>query len=248
MAAHESIDFYVQKWYQLWPESRIIDAFVPNQKLVLCHAWQSLFFELHECAFVLENAVVREQKSLWWANELQNMCTKTASHPIGKILQNFPADYARMAEPFLAIAKQTPIRSSNRHELFLQLLPMSEAIACVEHQLFDGQSMSHVDDITVQFLLMRLPHGLLAFDQALIPMHLLARHQALHSNTTSNALFNDWLDELSLAIQSTNSGNWYRSAQTAYCRRRVNQLRKNGKVKIQIGHAFDAWRAMRVVN
>jgi hypothetical protein len=245
MDADDSLALYVNKWHQQWPELRIIDAFVSNQKLQLYHAWQSLFFELHECAFVIENTVVREQKSLWWANELHQMCKKAASHPIGKILQNYPADYAKMVEPFLAIAKQTPIRSSNRHDLFLHLLPMSQAIASVECQLFDGHPVTQVDDINAQLLLMRLPHGMLEFDQAVIPMNLLARHQALHTSPISTALLNDWLDELTSSFKLTKCGNWYRTTQTAYCRRRLNQLRKNGKVKIQFGHAFDAWRAMR---
>lgn len=248
MQADESIGLYVQKWQQQWPELRILDSFISKQKLTLCHAWQSLFFELHECAFAIESAVVREQKSLWWANELHNICMNSATHPIGKALQNYPADYVRLVEPFLNIAKQTPIRASSRQELFQQLAPMSESIAEVERQLFDGQRVSHFDDITVQLLLMRIPHGLAAFDQALIPMHLLARHQALHTNQTSSALLKDWLDELAEALQPTVRSNWYRSAQTAYCRRRIQQLRKHGHVKIQFGHAVDAWRAIRAFN
>ncbi len=245
MDVGHSLDVYVQKWQQLWPELIVLDVFVSKQQLTICHAWQCLFFELHDCAFSLEHETVREQKSLWWVNELNNISTNSARHPICQVLQNFSADYAQIAEPFLAIANQTPIRSSNTTQLLQQIMPFAKAIASVECQLFKGHQATSIDAISVQLLLMRLPHGLLAFDRAAIPMQLLARHQALHSEQTSPALLNDWLDELAQALKSTTSSNWYRSAQTAFCRRRIKQLRKNGRVRIQLGHAKDAWYAMR---
>lgn len=245
MDAGHSLDVYVQKWQQLWPELKVLDVFVSKQQLTICQAWQCLFFELHDCAFSLEHETVREQKSLWWVNELHNISAKSARHPICQVLQNYSADYAQIAEPFLAIANQTPLRSTNTSQLFQQIMPFSNAIANVEGQLFEGHSVNPVDAISVQLLLMRLPHGVLAFDRAAIPMHLLARHQALHSDQTSLALLNDWLDELAEPLKSTTSSNWYRSTQTAFCRRRIKQLRKNGRVGIQLGHAMDAWHAMR---
>jgi hypothetical protein len=245
MDASHSLDVFVQKWQQQWPELKVLDVFVSKQQLTLCHAWQCLFFELHDCAFSLEHDTVREQKSLWWVNELHSMSAKSARHPICQVLQNFSADFAQIAEPFLAIANQTPIRSSNTNQLFEQIMPFSKAIANVEHQLFEGQPTHSIDAISVQLLLMRLPHGLQAFDRAAIPMQLLARHQALHSDQTPPALLNDWLDELAEPLKSAVSSNWYRSAQTAFCRRRIKQLRKNGRVRIQLGHAMDAWHAMR---
>lgn len=245
MDAGHSLDVFVQKWQQQWPELRVLDVFVPKQQLTICQAWQCLFFELHDCAFGLEHEAVREQKSLWWVHELHSMSANSARHPICQVLQNFSADYAQIAEPFLAIANQTPVRSSNTSQLFQQIMPFSNAIAGVERQLFEGDSVNSVAAISVQLLLMRLPHGVLAFDRAAIPMQLLARHQALHSDQTSVALLNDWLDELAEPLKSTTSSNWYRSAQTAFCRRRIKQLRNNGRAHIQLGHAIDAWRAVR---
>ena len=248
METADSIDSYRLKWQAFWPEQAILDVFVPIHQKTKCHAWLGLLFELQSCAFAIEHDAVREQKALWWAQELNAINHKAVRHPLSQMLQEFPADYSALADAFLSVTNQVPIRASNTQALLELLKPMSLAISTIENQLFNGNKEFNTESaqpVLVQLLLMRLPHGLKEFDQAMIPMHLLARHQALHEAQQSLALINDWLDELASAISNKGGGNWLREAQIAYCRMRIKQLRNNGKPKIQLGHLWNTWRAMR---
>ena len=248
MEPADSIDSYRLKWQAFWPEQAILDVFVPMQQKTKCHAWLGLLFELQSCAFAIEHDAVREQKALWWAQELNAINHKAVRHPLSQVLQEFPADYAALADAFLSVANQTPIRSSNSQTLLELLQPMSLAISKIENQLFNGNTNLNIEStqaVSIQLLLMRLPHGLQEFDQAMIPMHLLARHQALHEVHQAPELLNDWLDELMSALHETENSNWLRQAQTSFCRLRIQQLRNNGKLKIQLGHLWNSWRAVR---
>ena len=249
METANSIDSYRLKWQAFWPEQAILDVFIPVQQKPKCHAWLGLLFELQSCAFAIEHDAVREQKALWWAQELNAINHKAVRHPLSQALQEFPADYAALADAFLSVANQTPIRSSNTQALLELLQPMSLAISKIENQFFNGNMNLNnecAQAVSVQLLLMRLPHGLQEFDQAMIPMHLLARHQALHEAQQSPALLNDWLDELMSTLRDSDANNGLREAQNAYCRLRIQQLRNNGKPKIQLGHLWNSWRAVRL--
>jgi hypothetical protein len=248
MESEDAISSYVHKWQAFWPEQAILDVFVSKQQITKCHAWVGLLFELQNCAFAIEHDAVREQKALWWSQELKAINHKSVRHPLSQALQEFPVDYSRLADDFLFVSGQAPIRAANTKELLEQMYPMSLAITQIENQLFGGNikfNQLSVNAISVQLLLMRLPLGLQAFDQALGPMHLLARHQALNTIQNPPALLNDWLDELMTSLNEKGSSNWFREAQTSFCHRRIKHLRNNGKPKIQIGHLWDAWRAMR---
>jgi hypothetical protein len=109
--------------------------------------------------------------------------------------------------------------------------------------LFGGELSAH-QAVTAQLLLMRLPHGMHGFDQAMIPMHLLARHQSLEQIHNEPALRRDWLAEI-LTMLPAHSGNWFREAQTRFTMRRLKQLQAQKKPQIQFGHTWDAWRSLR---
>jgi hypothetical protein len=245
MDSDNSIVAYVQKWHAIWPEQAILDVFAYKQHKHVSQAWVGLLFELQDCAFAIESEVVREQKSLWWAQEFKRMETGLARHPLSMALQAYPADYSRLADAFLSISVQTPIRASNTNALFETLSPFTQAIGLIESQLLDGDESKSENAIAVQLLLMRLPHGLTAFDQALLPMHLLARHQAFSSIQNTTALLNDWLAELDMHLQGAQANNWFRAGQLAFCRRRIKQLKNNGQANIQIAHAWDSWQSVR---
>lgn len=245
MDSDNSIVAYVQKWHSIWPEQAILDVFAYKQHKNASQAWTGLLFELQDCAFAIEHEVVREQKSLWWAQEFNRMETGLARHPLCIVLQAFPADYTRLADAFLLICGQAPIRASHTKALFETLLPLTQAIDLIESKIFKGNKSNSDNAIAIQLLLMRLPHGLTAFDQALLPMHLLARHQAFSSIQNNTALLNDWLAELEMQLQDAQANNWFRAGQLAFCHRRIKQLKNNGQTKIQIAHAWDSWRSVR---
>ena len=245
MTDQQDIQPFAQKWLTLWPEQNILINFVPSAKQPIVLAWLCLLFELQDCVFALEHEPVREQKSLWWSQELHSMQKQAAHHPLTQALQHLSVSFGELAQPVLHLAQQTPIRASNTPDLFLRLQPLSNSIAQLEQQLFGGQFSTH-QAITTQLVLMRLPQGMHAFDQAMIPMHLLARHQSLEQINNENALMRDWLAEIAAMIPAQHSGNGFREAQTRFSKRRIRQLQSQKSPHIQFGHSWDAWRSMRL--
>jgi hypothetical protein len=237
---------YVDKWQAHWPEQAILDVFVPAPQKPLARLWGGLLFALHESAFVLEHDTVREQKSHWWARELQAAGQGSATHPITQALREFPADYASLAAPMLSLARQAPIRAGDRKALADVLRPFSQAVVRIERQLFGGRDDSNPDSVSAQWLVMRLPQGLQAFDRGLVPMNLLARHQGLEHLIEERPLLKDWLVDLDGLLPAEPGSNWYRAAQSRFTQRRIRQLRAAKPPGIRPGHAWDAWRAMRV--
>jgi hypothetical protein len=245
MIDQQDIQPFVQKWLTQWPEQNILINFVPSTKQPIILAWLCLLFELQDCALALEHEPVREQKSLWWSQELHNMHRQSSHHPLTQLLQHLPVSFNELAQPVLHLAQQTPIRASNTQDLFLRLQPLSNTIAQLEQQLFGGQFSTH-QAISAQLLLMRLPHGIHAFDQAMIPMHLLARHQSLDQINNEQALVRDWLAEILAIMPTQHSGNSFREAQTRFTQRRIKQLQSQKMPHIQFGHTWDAWRSTRL--
>lgn len=236
---------FAGKWLALWPEQAVLEVFTPERLKPLARAWGSLLFELHECAFSLEHEPVRVQKSLWWSQELQAAQCGSANHPITQALQGFPGAYGELAGPLLGLVEQAPIRAGDRNALAGTLAPFADAVARIEQNLFGGKYASHPDAVSAQLLLMRLPHGLQAFDRALIPMNLLARHQSLEHVNNEQALLQDWLAELAGLLPAEQGGNWFRTAQTRFTQRRIRRLQSSKTPGLSPGHVLDAWRAMR---
>jgi hypothetical protein len=245
MIDRQDIQPFAQKYLAFWPEQNILSNFVPRAKQPIVLAWACLLFELHDCVFALEHEPVREQKSLWWSQEVQRMASHNAQHPLTQALQHLPVAFSQLAQPVLQLAQQTPIRASNTQDLIVRMQPLSGLIAQLEQQLFGGTLSTH-QAISAQLLLMRLPHGIHAFDQAMIPMHLLARHQSLEQICHEHALLRDWHVEIAVMIPAQHSGNGFREAQTRFTQRRIKQLQSQKSPKIQFGHLWDAWRSLRI--
>ncbi|MBP7917380.1 MAG: hypothetical protein KAZ45_02830 [Arenimonas sp.] len=245
MSPGQQLEPFAGKWLAHWPEQAVLEVFTPERLKPAARAWGGLLFELHECAFSLEHEPVRTQKSLWWSQELQAAELGSAKHPITRLLQEYALPFGGLAAPLLGLAQQAPIRAGSSSALAGLLHPFADAVACIEQGLFGGESASHPDSVSAQLLLMRLPHGLHAFDRALIPMNLLARHQSLEQVNDEQALLKDWLTELAGLLPAEQGGNWFRAAQTRFSQRRIRQLQSSKAPAISLGHVWDAWRAMR---
>ena len=139
------------------------------------------------------------------------------------------------------------MKAGRTRDLFQVLTPLAQAVSACEAALF-GTRSSEADAQSVigQWLVMRLPHGLTAFDRAMLPMHLLARHQSMASAAPPPpVLRRDWLQELHSVLVNQRPENWYRLAQLRFTLRRIAVLRYRDTPKIGPGHAWDAWRALR---
>ena len=243
MSDSESLRSFTGKWQALWPEQAVLPIFLPASQRPQAAAWSALFCELQECVFAIEQEAVRGPKSLWWADELQRMSDGHARHPLTVSLQQCAAPFAAIAGSVLELATQVPLRAGSGVQLMQQLQPYSEAVAACESSLFGGSADTDAAVVGIQLLLMRLPAGLQAFDRAMVPMHLLARHQI--ADAPNKALQEDWLKELLALLPEHPSGNPYREAQRRFIRRRLQTLRSGKTPSLSPAYAWDAWRAVR---
>ena len=243
MSDSESLRSFTAKWQALWPELNLLQVVLPASQRPRAAAWGALFCELQECVFAIEQEAVRGPKSLWWADELQRMSGGQARHPLTVSLQQQAAPYAAIAGPMLDLATRVPLRAGSSIQLLQQLQPYSEAVAACESSLFGGSADTDAAVIGIQLLLMRLPGGLQAFDRAMVPMHLLARHQV--TDAPNEALQKDWLKELLVLLPEHHSGNPYREAQRRFIRRRLRAMYSGKPPALSPAYAWDAWRAVR---
>jgi hypothetical protein len=174
------------------------------------------------------------------------MPTQSARHPLTRFLQTHEAVFEGMATPFLRLVDLVPVKAGQTKGLFEVLSPWAEAVATCEANLFRG-SANQADKTAVigQWLTMRLPEGLTAFDCAMVPMHLQARHQTLVNDNPSTALRRDWINELMANLEDKHPSNWYRLAQQQFTLKRLDALLNRDTAKIGPGHAWVAWRALR---
>jgi hypothetical protein len=239
----ETLRHYAEKWQAINPAHAVLMVFVPPTLQVRTQAWAALHGELFECVFTLEHEPVRLQKSQWWAEELQRLQNNAPRHPITQALIEVHAPFAGMAEPLMALAAQVPIISANSSALMASLKPLADAVDACETAVFNGMAADNSPAIATQWLSLRLPHGLPGFDRAMLPMHLRARHGEATGNT---ALKRDWLAEIQAQLPAQAAGNWYREAQRRFTRRRLKALQSNNGLTVSPGHAWDAWRALRL--
>ncbi len=246
MDSGDSLRAFTAKWHAAWPEQDVLALFVPAGERELVSAWGALLSELHESLFSLEHDAVRQAKSQWWVQELLAMSGKTARQPLARYLQDRNAPFSAMAAPMAELAALVPVKAADTGNLFRQLTPLAQAVSSCEAALLGTRSgAGDAQSIIGQWLSMRLPHGLAAFDRAMLPMHLLARHQATANAETAMALRRDWLQELRGVLETQRPENWYRHAQLRFTLRRITALRHRDTPKIGPGHAWDAWRCAR---
>src|SRR5205809_7758004 len=93
---------FVEKWLQREPEMRIATAFCvradgegdASVARMRFEAWGALLHELREALFELPDAGFAGAKRGWWAEELQLIAARNASHPLGEARQSLPESRA----------------------------------------------------------------------------------------------------------------------------------------------------------
>lgn len=156
MSDRDALESFVGKWRVRWPEWAVAEAFVPRDQRVAAAAWMSLLQELTDAAWGGSDPRPGEAKLGWWAEELQGWPRGMRRHPLGQVLQSFPAPWAAVAAalPPLRDSRERPIDAT---EASAQLGPLAAAASTVEQVLFDGPA--HADRVIVASLLhMRLAH------------------------------------------------------------------------------------------
>lgn len=246
MDAGDSLQAFAAKWRAAWPEQTVLDLFVPPAQRLSAAAWASLLFELHSAAFTLEHEAVRDGKTAWWAEELQRLQDGVPRHPLSQALADVDAPFAAMAVPMLSVVRDVPLLAGDTAALFARLRPFAEAVSACEAAVFASRAHATDADILIaEWLVLRLPDGLAAFDRGMLPLHLRARYAAFADNAPPPALCRDWLAELDAAVPRTAAGNWFREAQRRFLRRRIRALAADAGLRPGPGHVWDAWRAVR---
>ena len=189
-------------------------------------------------------ARVTAAKSQWWAEELLLVARGAGRHPVCADLP--PAlPWAALARAVLEQASFDGRPTDAAHALE-QVAPLAEAIAAIEAGLHEAPPP--VRAVAVNLLLHRLPHGLVAEDQARLPLGLLARHGltvAQVAEGQGEALLRDWARELLAALPApVRPSSLYRRLRSGFDRARLQRL--------AAGRGFDpppapasVWRASR---
>ncbi|MFM6989123.1 MAG: hypothetical protein ACKOXG_10735 [Arenimonas sp.] len=247
MDGGDSLQAFAAKWRAVWPEQTVLDLFVPPAQRLPAAAWASLLFELHSAAFTLEHEAVRDGKTGWWSDELQRLQDGAPRHPLTQALADVDAPFAAMAAPMLAVVRDVPILAGDTAALLARLRPFAEAVSACEAAVFASRARAaDADALVAEWLVLRLPDGLAAFDRGMLPFHLRARYAAFADNAPPPGLRRDWLVELDAALPRTTAGNWFREAQRRFLRRRIRALAIDSGVRPGPGHVWDAWRAVRL--
>ena len=163
---------FVGKWQRREPEMALAEVFCPPAQRPVFRAWGALLHELREATFELSDPRVTAAKTQWWAEELLLVARGAGRHPVCAVM---PAGlpWAALARALVEQAVYDD-RPADAAQAIAQLAPLAEAIATIEAGVHGVAPP--VPAVAVHLLLQRLPHGLVAGDQARLPLNLLARH------------------------------------------------------------------------
>jgi phytoene/squalene synthetase len=243
--AADPMAHFVDKWHRREPEMALAEVFCPPAQRPVFRGWGALLHELREATFELSDARVTAAKTQWWAEELLLVARGAGRHPVSAAL---PADlpWAALARAMIEQASFDG-RPGDVAQALAQVSPLAEAIAAVEAGVHGVAPP--VPAVAVHLLLQRLPHGLVAEDQARLPLNLLARHGltvAQVAQGQGEPLLRDWAGELLAALPAPGaSDSLYRRLRTGFDRARLRRL--------AAGRGFDPppapaslWRAWRL--
>ena len=87
MSDSASLDSFVDKWRQRWPEWGLASVFVPAAQRGRLSAWLALLQELREAAWGGGDPTPGLAKLAWWQEELRGWEKGARRHPLGAVLQ-----------------------------------------------------------------------------------------------------------------------------------------------------------------
>ena len=247
-APDDAIAHFVAKWHRREPEMALAEVFCPPPQRLRFRAWGALVHELREAAFELSDARVTAVKCQWWAEELANLPQGRGRHPISADIAAPGLPWTRLAraliEQSLADARPGDPRAALAH-----VQPLALALGEVEAALFDAPAPADASALAVHLLLQRLPQGLLAQDQACLPLNLLARHGCTVAQVAQGggeAVLRDWASELLAALPpAPRAAPLFRRLRTGFDRVRLARL-VAGRGFAPPAAPATVWRAWRI--
>lgn len=143
----DALESFIGKWRARWPEWAVAEVFVPHRQRETALAWAALQQELIDAAWGGSDPRPGEAKLAWWQEELHGWSQGRRRHPLGTVLQRWPA-------PWTALAAALPTLTGSRDrprdldEALAALHPFGRAVAEIERALFDemGDAMAVATD------------------------------------------------------------------------------------------------------
>ena len=246
--AVDAIAHFVAKWHRREPEMALAQVFCPPDQRPRFRAWGALVHELREAAFELSDARVTAVKCQWWAEELANLPQGRGRHPISADIAAPGLPWTRLAR---ALIEQSLLdeRPGDARAALAHMQPLAQALAEVEGGLFEAPLPADAGAIAVHLLLQRLPQGLVALDQARLPLNLLARHARTVAQVGAGegeAVLRDWAGELLAALPPVPaSAPLFRRLRTGFDRVRLARLAA-GRGFAPPAAPATVWRAWRI--
>ena len=243
----DAIAHFVAKWHRREPEMALAEVFCAADQRKRFRAWGAMVHELREAAFELSDPRVTAVKCQWWAEELANLPQGRGRHPISADIAAPALPWTRLAR---ALIEQSMLedRPGDAKAALEHMQPMAQALADVEAGLFDAPAPD-ASAMAVHLLLQRLPAGLLAPDQARIPLNLLARHGRTVAQVGAgegDAVLRDWAGELLGALPpGPRSAPLFRRLRTGFDRVRLARLAA-GRGFAPPPAPATVWRAWRI--
>ena len=136
MSESASLDSFVDKWRQRWPEWGLASVFVPAAQRTRLAAWFALLQELREAAWAGSDPTPGLAKLAWWQEELRGWGRGARRHPLGEALQKLDADWDRFGRA-LAALPATRVPDVAREDQAALRTFASGVLAC-ESDLFGG--------------------------------------------------------------------------------------------------------------
>lgn len=103
MSTTASLDSFIDKWRQRWPEWGLAAVFVPAALRGRLAAWQALQQELHEAAWGGQDPTPGLAKLAWWQEELRGWSRGARRHPLGDALQKLDAQWDALGRALAAL-------------------------------------------------------------------------------------------------------------------------------------------------
>ena len=136
MSDTTALDNFLEKWRSRWPEWQVAEVFVPQNQRQLAVAWFALLQEFEDIMNIAGDPLPADAKLAWWGEELRDWARRRSRHPLGRILEPHVAPWFELAEQ-LPVLQQ--LRKTEDVETALRVsLPLAQAMAAVEGQLFGG--------------------------------------------------------------------------------------------------------------
>lgn len=131
----QTLGNFIGKWRGRWPEWSVAEVFVTRSERERALAWATLQQELTDAAWGGSDPRPGAAKLSWWQEELMGWGRGARRHPLGVVLQRYPAPWDDLAAelPALANSRDRPVSID---EAFDGLSSVANAIANMDAALF----------------------------------------------------------------------------------------------------------------